>query len=119
MYILFLNRLLNQYDSLLFKNSILTNICVTFSRFLAVIPFIILKIKSKRINRHREIKNKNNADIKLIYNDKEKENTKGKWKFILLSSITYLLQTICLVYSFEVRTNSWIFYILIVSIFIF
>ena len=45
----FLNRLLNLYEgTLLFKNVILLNICISLSRFLAIIPYIILKIKSKQ-----------------------------------------------------------------------
>ena len=113
----FLNRLLNQYNSQLYNYPVLTSICISLSRFLTVIPFIILKIKSHRLNKAREMINTNNKQIKLIYNDKEKQNIKGKWKFIVLSALAFLIQLFFFVYSFEVKTNSWISYILIASIF--
>ena len=59
----FLNRLLNQYDSPLFKNPILTNICISLSRFLTVIPFVIIKIRSRRSNEIKVFTKKNTLDI--------------------------------------------------------
>ena len=59
----FLNRLINQFEgTLLFKNPIITNFFDSFSRFLAVIPYIILKKRSKKIN-NRELQNINNDSI--------------------------------------------------------
>ena len=114
----FLNRLLNQYDSALYKSPILTNVCISLSRFLTVIPFIILKIRSQRVIKNKELEKKNNTNtIKLIFNDGEGNNSKGVWCAILLSAVIYLIQSIFFVYSFEVKTNSWIWYILIAAIF--
>ena len=114
----FLNRLLNQYDSPLYKNHVLTNICISLSRFLTVIPFIILKIRSRRRStKKKEDENKSIGKIKLIYTNTLKETIRGKWRFILLTVLIYIIQSIFLVYSFDVKTNSWICYILLASIF--
>ena len=59
----FLNRLLNQYkETLLFDNPIITSIDIAISRFLTVIPFIILKIKTKK---HKSINNIENVNKKF------------------------------------------------------
>ena len=52
----FLNRILNQYKgTLLFDYVILFLICIGISRFLTVIPFIILKIRNKQ-NKNSNLK---------------------------------------------------------------
>ena len=88
----FFNRLLNQVNPELYKNPILTNICISCSRFLTLIPFIILKIRSKGIRSNIDIEK--NKTISLIYNNQE--SIKGKYKFILLSAVIYLIQSIFL-----------------------
>ena len=114
----FLNRLLNKYDgTLLFNNHILINIYISISRLLTVIPFIILKIRSKRDNYNDNNDIIHNKTFELIYNDYKEENVQGKFKYILLSAIIYLINSICFVVSFKIKTNSWIWYILITSIF--
>ena len=114
----FLNRLLNQYkETLLFINPILTNIYISISRFLTVIPFIILKIKTKSSKSSNNTENVNKNSIELIYNDNVEENDEGKFKYIILSAFIYLFNSICFAVSFKIQTNSWIWYILIASIF--
>ena len=112
----FLNRLLNQYEgSLLFNNIILTVICISISRFLTFIPFIIVKVRSRR---HKN--NSNNLLTQLVKKPSDKlyvENIKGKWGLIILSAIIFFLQLFFLVLTFKIATNSWIWYILIASIF--
>ena len=109
----FFNRLLNQVNPELYKNPILTNICISCSRFLTLIPFIILKIRSKGIRSNIDIEK--NKTISLIYNNQE--SIKGKYKFILLSAVIYLIQSIFFALSFDAQTNAWIWIILIASIF--
>ena len=116
----FLNRYLNQIDSELNKNPIINNIVISPSRFLTVIPFIILKIRSKRLFNINKIENANTQDtkgIELIYNENQELYIEGKWGLILLSGIIYLLNTTFFALSLNVKTNSWIWYILIASIF--
>ena len=113
----FLNRLLNQYDgTLLFKNLILTNIYISFSRFLAVIPYIILKRRSKHIQ-NNDLKSTKSDFIEYIYIDNEKGIIKRKGRLILLSGVLYLIQQILFVATFSVKTNSWIWIIIITSVF--
>ena len=113
----FLNRILNQYEGAqLLKNQILTNICIAISRFLTVFPYIILIIKNS------QSKNNNNKDKALIntkinYIDQKRKAVTGKWIFIFLSSFTYLVQTFFFVFSFEIKTNAWIWNILFSSVF--
>ena len=114
----FLNRLLNQYDgTLLFKNVILSNIFISISRFLTVIPYIILKIRSKRIKRISDVNNIYTNDIEYIYSHKKKTIRQDKFRYILLSAIIYLTQQILFVLTIQVKTNSWIWIIIITSLF--
>ena len=113
----FLNRIINQVDCELFKNPILTVISISPSKFLTLIPFIILKIRSKRVNLSTEIETSSNKGIRFIYNDSEKAYAKGKWKFIVLCSFIYLFHLIFFVTSLGVKTNCVILYILSAAIF--
>ena len=114
----FLNRLLSKCDSLLYEYPILSNICISISRLLAVIPYIIFKIKLKQINKRPNTENSNNKLIELIYNDsREQVNARDIWKYLLLSTIVYLAQTIFLAKAFKIKTNSWILYILFTALF--
>ena len=111
----FLNRLLNQYDgTLLFRNPILTNVYISISRFITVIPFIILKIRTKQVKGNYS---KNKYKYELLYNDSSKEKITGKFGYIILSAIIYLFNSICFVVSFQIQTNSWIWILLIASLF--
>ena len=114
----FFNRLLNQYDeTLLFKNIIIPSIYISLSRFLAVIPYIILKIRTKGFN-DCCVKNINKDPIKYIYNNNQNVITKGKKRYTFLSAIIYLINQFQFVPTFKIKTNSWIWIILITSIFI-
>jgi len=68
----FLNRLLNQYDgTLLLKNAILTNIVISSSKLFTVIPLLILKFRSNKVNSN-EIKSVNSLKKLNIYTPKKK-----------------------------------------------
>ena len=66
------------------------NICQSFSKCLLIIPFIILKITSRSLNKQTAIK-----ENKLIYNkayyDKYKRITLKKYLFILLYNVLNLI----------------------------
>ena len=116
----FLNRLLNIWNPYIYKFPILTNICIAISRFLAVIPFIILKIKLKNINGIPEKEITNNKLTELIYNDSKDEliiQVQDKWKYLLLSAIVNIGETISFALSSPIKTNSWIWYILFATLF--
>ena len=113
----FLNRLLNKVDidTILFDGTVISNICISLSRFLTVIPYIILTIKTRR--KTKRISKDKNKEKSYEYNDKIKESAKGKWGYILLSSFIFLILSYFLNESFKIKTNAWIWYILISSLF--
>ena len=110
----FLNRLLNQYDgSLLFKNPIMTNICISSSKLLTIIPFLI----STKFNKS-EIKRKNTVKALQTKYTIEKDNiTKGKWKYLFFSAIVFFVNQFLYVLAIKVKSNTSILNILITSIF--
>ena len=116
----FLNRLLNQYKgTLLFKNAILSNIVFSFARFLAIIPYIIVQV---RTNNFKNTKNRNDDNnlmkyISRDFKDNKKDIFKGKTIYIILASLTFFVQSILFVLTFEIKASSWIWYILIASLF--
>ena len=113
----FLNRLLNKVDidTILFDGTVISNICISLSRFLTVIPYIILTIKTRR--KTKRISKDKNKEKSYEYNDKIKESAKSKWGYILLSSFIFLILSYFLNESFKIKTNAWIWYILISSLF--
>ena len=113
----FLNRLLNKVDidTILFDGTVISNICISLSRFLTVIPYIILTIKTRR--KTKRIGKDKNKEKSYEYNDKIKESAKGKWGYILLSSFIFLILSYFLNESFKIKTNAWIWYILFSSLF--
>ena len=75
----FLNRLLNQYKgTLLFKNAILSNIVFSFARFLAIIPYIIVQVRTNNFKNTKNINDDNNL-MKYISRD-FKDNKKDIFK---------------------------------------
>jgi len=109
----FLNRLLHIVSPGIYENPVLVGVCVSLSRFLTVIPFIILKIRSKGIRSDANIKRL--KAIPFLY--KKQNSNLDKYKYILLSAIINLIQSIFLVLSFNAVTNAWIWTILIATIF--
>ena len=119
--ICFLNRILNQYEgTLLFKNIVLTNIFIAISDIFSFIPYIIYKVRSK-FDFKTENKDINQCDTKFEYIYEEEENIEdvqeGKEKYILLIGLVFFANYYMFVYTFELKTNMWIMYILFTSIF--
>ena len=116
----FLNRLLNQYkDTYLFKNIILTNIFISFSDFFMIVPYIIYKIRSKKVV-HNDNHELNQMDTKFEYIYEEnniEDDIKYKERYIFLIGIIFFINYIMFVATFEMKTNTWIVYILFTSIF--
>ena len=115
----FLNRLLNEAKPEIYENTILTNIVISLSRFLTIIPLIIFKIKFKQDRSYNDKNNnsdKNSKSIVLIYKN-NRIYVKGVAKYVLLSAVIYLIQSIFFALAFKATTNAWIWYILIASIF--
>ena len=113
----FLNRIINQYDeTLLFDNIILTNIFIAFSDLFALIPYLILKKRSKNL-KSSKIQTIKTNNLEYIYTNSELENKRGKGRFIILSGVIFFVEAIMFVSTFEIKSNSWYLYILLTSVF--
>ena len=109
-------RLLLAFELMIFQHPILINIFISAGKIFALIPFVILKIRVKK----NKISNENNGSInikKFIHKTQMKELIKGKWIYILLSSLTSFIQSILLLYTLEIKTNFWIVEIVFTSLF--
>ena len=115
----FLNRVLNQYkETLLFDYVILFLICIAISRFLTIIPFIILKIRNRR-TKNTNLKLVLDKTFKPSVENNEKKFDKGKWGLIIISSLVLFIELFTFFYALDIKTNSWYWYILLSSIFYF
>ena len=114
----FLNRLSNQNEgTLLLKNAILTNIFISTSKLFTIIPLLILKFRSNRVISN-ELQNVNSFNkLVYIYTDKKMEIIQYKGRYILLSAVIFFVQSIFMALAIQIKTNSWIWNILITSIF--
>ena len=100
------------------QHLIISNILSTLPRILALIPYIILKIRSKGIkNDDNNLELNQKTGKNLIYIDINDKITKNKWIYILVTSIIFFVQGLLLIYTTNITTNSWIFDILFTCIF--
>ena len=120
----FLNRLLNQYEGTkLFENVMLTNIFISFSDIFTIIPYIIFKIRSKKVYKpeDKEVIPNETKETKFEYLYEEtydiEDEVEGKGKFIVLIGLIFFVNYFIFVYIFALKTNTWIMYILFTSIF--
>ena len=120
----FLNRLLNQYkETKLFENVMLTNIFISFSDIFTIIPYIIFKIRSKKVYKpeNKEVIPNETKETKFEFLYEEtydiEDEVEGKGKFIVLIGVIFFVNYFIFVYIFALKTNTWIMYILFTSIF--
>ena len=120
----FLNRLLNQYEGTkLFQNVMLTNIFISFSDIFTIIPYIIFKIRSKKVYKpeNKEVIPNETKETKFEFLYEEtydiEDEVEGKGKFIVLIGLIFFVNYFIFVYIFALKTNTWIMYILFTSIF--
>ena len=112
----FLNRIINQYDgTLLFGNIIITNIFIAFSDLFTIIPYLILKKRSKKI-KSTDIQN-TKINLEYIYTGRNFENIQGKWIYIILSSLIFFIEAVMCLYTLKIKSNSWYLYILLTLVF--
>ena len=112
----FLSRLLLTYKNTnLYSHPIITNLFVTATKFLTIIPFIIITIQTNKSD--ESLKKKEYLEKKkFLYINNKNEISKGKWKFFLLSGIIYFIQSTILLFTISVKTNLYIIDILITGI---
>ena len=118
----FLNRLLNKVDAKLYKNTIMTNICISSSKIFALIPFFILKKRTKSVT-STDIELSSSSSIstkhtrKYIYVNGEKRILKGIWKFVFISAVIFTINQVLYVVTLSVKTNTTTLDIVFTSIF--
>ena len=137
-----LNRILNSaFGNYLLSNVILTNIFISLANTLIIIPYLVYKLISKKIDKNKkkedkdvnneitkkESKNSNSTitdqeddDKKLeyIYNENDDiENVPGKLKFIILIALIFFVNYYLFILTIDIKTNTWTMYIVFTSIF--
>jgi len=115
----FLNRLLNQYkNTILIDCKILTSIYIIIPRILTVFFFIKVKMESKVSKKTFNLRDKSfEKSFDKTFNKVNEEIVKGKWVSIFLAALFFFIQNITLVFTFNIKTNAWIFYIVLASLF--
>ena len=120
----FLNRGFNllslRKESIIGDHPIINNIYVAFSKLFIIIPFIIYKNRTNKNNKNEINKINYNTintnNIELIYEDYANDKIQGKGRYILLSGIIFFIQSFIFLATKKVKSNSWIWDILITSI---
>ena len=103
-------------DNTLSQHLVIIYLYAVISKLLIFIPFVILKIRSKKVNGKPEIKDDFNV-IEYIYIDNRKEINKNKYLYILLSSTLHFVSGIIQIQTFGMKVNSWIWDIIFYSLF--
>ena len=112
----FFNRLINQYEgSLLLDNVILTNLYIHFAGIFSIIPLIIIKIRAKQVTNGNIEEINNDKGIEYIETEINIKVIRGKWKFLILLTLIYFVDSIMFVLTFEVKTNVWVWFIVFSS----
>ena len=104
----FLSRLLFTYkETVLFTHPLISNLFATAAKYFTVIPFIIIKVRSKKENESFE---KKGAFIngKITQRNLNEEISRGKWKFFLLSGVIFFIQGSILFFTIQIKTNLYL-----------
>jgi hypothetical protein len=94
----------------------MNNLYSAITKLLSFIPFIILKIRSKKPNIKSSVDIHPNG-IEYIYIDTKKEMIRYKYLYILLSSLLDFFSVIIQAKTAGLKVNSWIYDIIFYSIF--
>ena len=119
-----LNRILNSaFGNYLLSNVILTNIFISLANTLIIIPYLVYKLISKKIdkNKKKEDKDVNNEitkkESKNSNENDDIENVPGKLKFIILIALIFFVNYYLFILTIDIKTNTWTMYIVFTSIF--
>ena len=114
----FLSRLLFKVETQLFKQKIFPNFLASVCRIFTLAPFLKNKIASRKKKSKTFAKSINtNINAIIIHSDKADKIIGGKMALIILSSVLIFIQGILLLYTYQIKANSWIFDILITTFF--
>ena len=102
--------------TILFEHSIVTNIYVAIAKLFSFIPFIITKIRLKKV---KEIKNnsRNDSMVEYIYYEANKDASKGKLKYIFLASTLFFIQGMIRALVHKLKIHIWLSEIFIYCLF--
>ena len=116
----FFSRLLfNFVDTIYYDHAIISSLFCSSPKLLTFIPLLIFKYRTKRLN-HKDIINKDNIEERFTHiNVNNNNNNKNKYLLLLLSCILYSVQSIILIYTIKVKTNTWFLDILFTCLFYF
>ena len=111
----FVNLFLDQnLLSSIVDHTLVMNFATSFGLMLSIIPMLIYKIRNKEVGCFSS----RTPKYGLVYNNLYEELIYGKYKWILLSSVTDFIQTIVIdKFCAYCPANMWIFEILFISIF--
>ena len=120
-----LNRVINSYEGTkLFKNVILTNIFVTLSHSLIILPYIIYTIVTIKCLKNKEAYNKpgqgkvdETKRSKYIYSGNNIGSSKKKYLLIVLTGLILFINHNLFIYTIPVKSNAWTIYIVFASLF--
>ena len=94
----------------------MNNLYSAINKLLSFIPFIILKIRSKKPNIKSSVDIHPNG-IEYIYIDTKKEMIRYKYLYIFLSSLLNFFSVSIQIKNMDLKVNSWIYDIIFYSIF--
>ena len=117
----FLSRLLfNFVETVYYDHAIISSLFCTAPKLLTFIPFIIFKYRTKRLNNKDNINN-NNIEERFTHINvsNNNNNKKNKYLLLLLSCMLYSVQSIILIYTIKIKTNTWFLDILFTCLFYF
>ena len=116
----FLNRLILIINGIMLPNHpLIISLFLGVAGLFSIIPFIILKHRTKTLKNisSGDLNSFIISDPKLSRDILKKEITKGKWKYIILSSISTAAEIALFTFTLKVKTNLYIWNILSTSIF--
>ena len=92
------------------------NIFIQFSRIFNIIPYLIFKKRSKKVDNN----DKQNTDVHtkftFLFSQDLNEFYESNYKYIFISAIIFFLESIMFVYTLEIKSSSWLLYILFASL---
>ena len=101
----------------LFEHPVISNTLAAASKLFAFVPFIIVKIRSKKSSYKIEKNNTLNSKDSLLYTITKKKINKTKFIFIFLSAFIFVIQGVMFSYTLIIKTNCWIWDIVIYCVF--
>ena len=115
----FLSRLLVVYDITgLYEHKIIPHLIVSSSLLFTIIPHLMIKKEIVSASKDEELNQEDDKEI-LIYNEKIDVSIlmKGKYPYIILSSVLFFAQSVMLLFTLKIKSNTWIMDILFTLIF--